>query len=390
MLSELLSSWGEKKYRIDQVNHAFFRELVSNFSEMTTLPQSLRDRLASEAVFSVLTPVKTIATHDTEKVLFKTVDGYAIESVLMRHRGRKTVCISSQVGCPAGCIFCATGKLGIKRNLTDREIYEQVLFWNRRLKEEWLNQGEMKNGQCTSGKGKRDISGDDDVEQGGFSPLKSDLPPSPPGQKKVWNPLNPPHEARVRNIVFMGMGEPLFNYEAVISAIKVLNDPKKFGIGVRHITISTVGIIPGIQKLMDEDLIVNLAVSLHAPTNELRSQLVPMNKTYPLPDLMKILDQYTKGTGKRIFYEYVVLKGLNDRAEDAKALGELLHLRMAHVNFIPYNVNPECGDELKKPEESAMRAMQKILEEYGVPSTIRMTMGDEMAAACGQLANKED
>ena len=356
MFSDLLFSGGEKKYRVDQVNHAVFRELVSAFSEMTTLPKALRDLLTKEAAFSVLTPVKTITAEDTEKTLFKTHDGHFIESVLMRHKGRKTVCVSSQIGCPAGCIFCATGKLGIKRNLTAREIYEQVLFWNRKLKEEWC---------------------------------RDEMNRVSNGEKQEWNPLNPPHDARVRNIVFMGMGEPLFNYESVIEAIKFFNDPKKFGIGVRHITVSTVGLLPGIQKLIDEDLGVNLAVSLHAHTNDLRTKLVPMNKTYPLPDLMKILDKYTKHTGRRIFYEYVVLKGMNDREEDARALGELLKLRMAHVNFIPYNVNPECGDELQKPEEEAIRKMQRVLDEYGVPSTVRMTMGDEMAAACGQLANKE-
>ncbi len=351
MFTEILLLWDEKKYRIDQVHHGMFRELVSSFSEMSTLPKPLREKLTQETVFSVLHPLKTIITGDTEKTLFKTHDGHFIESVLMRHKGRKTVCVSSQVGCPAGCIFCATGKLGIKRNLTAREIYEQILFWNRKLKNEWVS-------EKTS-------------------------------EKRVWNAFNPPHEARVRNIVFMGMGEPLFNYEAVIEAIKIINDPKKFGIGVRHITVSTVGILPGIQKLMDEDLVVNLAVSLHAPTHELRSRLVPMNNTYPLADLMKILDKYTKKTGNRIFYEYVVLKNMNDREEDAHALGNLLKLRMAHVNFIPYNVNPECGDELQKPTEDNMRKMQKILAEYGVPSTIRFTMGDEMSAACGQLANKE-
>lgn len=351
MIDEVLLSWGEKKFRIDQINHGIFRELVSNFSEITTLSVPLREKLTTEVPFSVLEKTKHIRTSDTEKILFKTTDGNYIESVLMRHHNRKTVCISSQIGCPAGCVFCATGKMGIKRNLTAREIYEQVLYWNRILKQEFLEEF--------------------------------------PQEK--WNATNPPHDARVRNIVFMGMGEPLFNYENVIEAIKVLNDPKKFGIGVRHITVSTVGIIPGIKKLMEEDLMVNLAFSLHAPNHDLRNKLVPMNKTYPLEDLMIVMDEYTKKTRRRIFYEYVVLQGLNDQPEHAHELGKLMFRRMAHINFIPYNVNPECGDELKKPEENAIRIMQKILmDEYEVPSTIRMTMGDEMAAACGQLANKEE
>ena len=352
MFSDLLTSWGEKKYRIDQVHHGIFRELVADFSEITTLPIALRERFATEEIpFSLLKLKKVQRSPDgsTEKALFQTTDGKFIESVLMRHEGRKTVCISSQIGCPAGCVFCATGKMGIKRNLEAREMVEQVLFWNRLLKTEWL------------------------IEH--------------PQEK--WVATNPPHDARVRNIVFMGMGEPMFNYEHVISAIKDFNDPKKFGIGVRHITVSTVGVIPGIKKLMAEDLGVNLAFSLHAPTEELRDELVPMNKTYPLAELMKVFDEYTARTNRRIFYEYVVLKGKNDRPEDAEELGKLLERRLAHVNFIPYNVNPECGDDLERPAISQIRKMQAILEKFDVPSTIRMTMGDEMAAACGQLANKE-
>lgn len=352
MFSDILTAWGEKKYRIDQVNHGIFRELVSDFSEITSLPKALRERFEEEKIpFSILTIQKATITPDgtTEKVLFKTEEGKFIESVLMHHEGRKTACVSSQIGCPAGCVFCATGKMGPGRNLSAREIIEQVLYWNRHLKEQWQKEN--------------------------------------PDER--WNPLNPPHDARVRNIVFMGMGEPMFNYEEVIKAIKVLNDPKKFGIGVRHITVSTVGVIPGIEKLMEEELNVNLALSLHAPTPELRDELVPMNKAYPLGKLMETCDRYTKYTGRRIFYEYVVLAEKNDREEDAHALGKLLEKRMAHVNFIPYNVNPECGDDLRRPEVKQIRKMQKVLEEYGVPSTIRLTMGDEMAAACGQLANKE-
>jgi len=355
MFSKYLEETGQKKFRINQVNHAIFRDLVSHFSEITTLSENLRKDLEENQVFSVLQKIKHVKSKDTEKILFKTEDGKFIESVLMRHKGRKTACISSQIGCPAGCVFCATGKMGIIRNLTDREIYEQVLYWNRVLKDEYFEECEKK------------------------------------GETPKWNGKNPPHEARVRNIVFMGMGEPMFNYENVISAIKILNDDKKFGIGVRHITLSTVGIAPGIEKLLEEGLLINLAFSLHAATNELRDKLVPMNKTYNLDVLMPILDKYTKKTGRRIFYEYVVLKGKNDRPEDAHDLGKLLQHRMAHLNFIPYNVNPECGDDLITPDEPEMRIMQNILlNEYDVPSTIRMTMGDDVDAACGQLANKED
>ena len=371
MFTEALEKLGAKKFRIDQVNHGIFRELQSSFDEITALPKELREKLEETEKFSVLEVKKHFKskakeqeekgerkktdTENTEKVLFKTHDGYYIESVLMRHKGRKTVCVSSQIGCPAGCVFCATGKMGITRNLTAREIYEQTLFWNRILKQEWL-------------------------EENASTPLSD---------QKKWNGKNPPHEARVRNMVFMGMGEPMFNYENVIEAVKFFNDDKKFAIGIRHITISTVGIIPGIKKLMEENLLVNLAFSLHSASKFNRKDIVPMDKTYPLPDLMEVFDQYTKKTNRRIFYEYVVLAGINDLEENAHELGKLLEHRLAHMNFIPYNVNPECGDHLKTPAESQIRKMQKILDRYGVPSTIRMTLGDDVDAACGQLANKE-
>ena len=363
MFTKVLEELGAKKFRIDQVNHGIFRELQSSFEEITALPKELREKLAETEKFSVLEVRKHFKSDkdisgagSTEKVLFKTHDGHYIESVLMRHKGRKTVCVSCQIGCPAGCVFCATGKMGITRNLTAREIYEQTLYWNRILKKEWLE--------------KQDNTSTGSVSQ-------------------KWNGKNPPHEARVRNIVFMGMGEPMFNYENVIEAIKFFNDDKKFAIGIRHITISTVGIIPGIKKLMEENLLVNLAFSLHSGSVKRRNEIVPMDKTYPLPELMQVFDQYTKKTNRRIFYEYVVLKGINDSEKDAHELGKLLETRLAHMNFIPYNVNPECGDHLMPPEEESMRKMQKILETYGVPSTIRMTLGDDVDAACGQLANKE-
>ncbi len=351
-IEHLLRAWGEKPYRVEQVNHGIYRELVSHFSGITSLPIDLREKLEKEKIaFSVIRPVKSIRSADgnTEKTLFETEDKKRIESVLMRHIGRKTVCVSSQIGCPAGCVFCATGKMGITRNLTAREIVEQVLFWNRILKEEWVKET---------------------------------------GEK--WKPTNPPHGVRVRNIVFMGMGEPLLNYENVLSAVKTFNDPKKFNIGVRHITISTVGVIPGIERLTEENLPVHLALSLHAATNDLRSELVPMNKAFPLRKLMDAVDRFSARSGRRIFYEYVVLDGKNNREEDGEALGKLLSRRLAHVNFIPYNVNPECGKDLRKPDIESIRRMQNILMKYGVPSTVRMTMGDEMAAACGQLANKSD
>lgn len=332
-LQELLLHNGEKKYRVGQIHQAIYKDLVESIDDITTLPEQVRKLLKENCFIQSLKNVATAqsANDQSTKVVFETEDHLFIESVLMRHlTGRITLCISSQVGCPMGCAFCATGKMGLKRNLTFYEILDQVLTFQKLLKKEGTG---------------------------------------------------------IRNIVFMGMGEPLMNYENVIQAIRILNDPKKLEIGARHITISTCGIIPGIEKLIGEKLQVKLAISLHAPNNELREKLMPINKKYPLKELIKILDTYSAITNKRIFYEYIMLKDINDQDKHARELGKLLKGKLAHVNLIPFN--PIEKTEFLKTDQPRIKSFQSILENYGIPSTVRVSLGDDISAACGQLAKKQ-
>ncbi len=333
-IAEYLANIGEKKYRITQIEKALYKEFVHNFDEITTLPKDLREKLKQEFPFSSLKIKleKASKNKQTEKVIFETKDDYQVESVLMRHlTGRITLCVSCQVGCPNKCLFCATGKLGLTRDLKTEEIIDQYLYFARKLKKE----------------GKR-----------------------------------------INNIVFMGMGEPFLNYENVLHAVEILNNPHKIGLGFRHITISTCGIIPGIRKFMAEGIQVNLAISLHAPNDKLRTELMPINKAYPLIELMETLDKYIKKTSRRIFYEYIMLKGKNDSAKEAQELGKLLQGKLAHVNLIPYNPI-DTDDPLQQSEEAEIRKFQKVLQKYGVPSTVRASLGDDIDAACGQLIAKK-
>lgn len=332
-IAEYLESIGEKKYRIVQIEKAIYQEFVENFDEITTLSKDLREQLKAEFPFNSLKIKlhKISSNQQTEKVIFQTHDNLEIEAVLMRHlTGRITLCVSSQIGCPNKCVFCATGKLGLKRDLETKEIIEQYLYFARKLKKENL---------------------------------------------------------KINNIVFMGMGEPFLNYENVLHAVQILNNPHKIGLGFRHITISTCGIIPGIKRFMDEGIQVNLAISLHAPNDELRTHLMPINKAYPLEELMQILDIYVKKTHRRIFYEYIMLENQNDSEKEAKQLAHLLKGRLAHVNLIPYNPI-DTSDPLKKTPKSKIRQFQDILSMYGVVSTVRASLGDDIDAACGQLIAK--
>lgn len=344
-------SWitGEKDFRKKQLRRALFREFIGSFEEMTVFPKDLRERLSQEIPFSVFQSVKHFSGEETEKILFRLLDGKQAEAVLMKHKGRNTVCVSSQVGCAANCSFCSTGALGFTRHLSDREIVEQVLFFARLLKQRW--QAEH------------------------------------PGKK--WNLDTTPPEYRVRNIVFMGMGEPLLNFENVKKALEIFESPEGMNLGVRHITLSTVGIAANIPNLLSLERLPNLAVSLHAATDELREQIVPMNKGFPLKKLFAALDEYTNKTGRRIFYEWTVLRGVNDTKEQMEALGELLKNRSAHVNFIPWNPGPS-REKYRKPSLDHIRKMQEFLQEhYHIASTIRALYGDDIAGACGQLAARE-
>lgn len=331
-LEEFLKNNNEKLYRVAQIEQAVFGDLKTDIEEFTTLSKDLRDKLKAEFDISPLTVEKDLVSVDgTNKVLFVTNDNQYVESVLMRHKtDRLTLCISSQVGCPVKCVFCSTGTMGYSRNLEYHEIAAQVLYFNQKL--------------AVEGK-------------------------------------------RVRNIVFMGMGEPLLNYDNVMKAIDMLNDQKKFAIGVRHITISTSGIIPRIKELMANNSPVNLAVSLHAPNDELRTKIMPINKAHPLDKLMTVLKEYMEKTDKRIFYEYVMLKNLNDKPEHAFELAHLLKGQLAHVNLIPYNPGGAWAD-LECSSRNKIMAFQKILQLQDIPCTVRYTLGQDIDAACGQLAVK--
>lgn len=336
----------EKNFRKKQLRHALFSELVQSFDDITPFSKDLRQKLNENTPFSTFTVKKHIITDDTEKVLMEFSDGKKAEAVLMKHPGRRTVCVSSQVGCAANCSFCSTGAMGFTRNITDREIVEQVLFFARSLKKRWHEEY--------------------------------------PEEK--WSITNPDPDYRIRNIVFMGMGEPLHNFENVSSAIEVFAEAEGMNLGMRRITISTVGIAKNIPKLLALPKLPHLAVSLHAATDELRDEIVPTNRGFPLEKLMESLDLFTEKSGRRIFYEWTVLRGVNDTPEQMEALGKLLGGRDAHVNFIPWNPGPS-RIKYRKPSIDHIRKMQTFLKDkYGVVSTIRATYGQEFGAACGQLA----
>ena len=317
-----------KTYRINQVDNAIYREHLNSFEEITVLPAELRTQMQQDLEFPLNQSKIHVSKDGTQKIIFKTKDNEFIESVLMRHNNnRNTVCISSQIGCAVGCTFCSTGKLGFKRNLSSDEIVYQVLYFVRKLMKE--------------------------------------------------------EKQKVTNIVFMGMGEPFLNYDNVMEAIKTINHPKKLAFGSRHITISTSGIIPQIKKFTDEKMQVNLAISLHAASESLRSKIMPINNTFTLKALIETLEKYVKKTGRRIFYEYVMLKGVNDIESEAHNLGKLLQNTLCHVNLIPFNK----GDNISyEPSSlSSVKNFQNILYSYGVPSTVRVKLGDDINGACGQL-----
>lgn len=316
----------EPKYRIKQAKEAVFQQLIENWMGLTSFPLELRKKLNEECSLAIEAEQFFPKEEQTVKIRLTLKDRLKIESVLMRHRdGRNTVCVSSQVGCPVKCKFCATGKMGFKRNLGPLEIVEQVVFFARYLKKE----------------GKR-----------------------------------------VTNVVFMGMGEPFLNYENIMAAIRLLNSKEMLNIGARHISISTVGIREGIEKLKEEKLQVNLAISLHAPSNELRSQLIPINKNYPIEAIFKAVDNYIKITKRKVMIEYLLIKGVNDSDLCAVELAQLIKNKPLYfLNLILYN--PTGSFE---PSSSArVKRFKSILEERKVPFSQRYRFGREIHAACGQL-----
>lgn len=327
-LQKYLESLNLPGYRAGQIFDWIYQKKITRWEEMTNLSQAIRQDLANrELELEAVTPVSNVtATDGTVKYLFELRDGERIESVYLPEADRNTVCFSTQVGCGVGCVFCATGKNGLIRNLSPGEIIDQVV----RI-------------EVLSG-------------------------------------------SRITNLVAMGQGEPMANYEALLKAIHIINHPKGLGLGARRITISTCGIVPGILKLADEPLQVNLAISLHAADDVLREQLMPINKVYPLSRLMEVSRQYIEKTGRRITYEYTLIDQVNDRPRDVQNLVNLLSGMLCHVNLIPFNSIPGTRFQRSKPEN--IRKFADQLNRSGIETTIRKERGTSLTAACGQLQGK--
>lgn len=334
-LVKVFQSWGEPEYRARQTWHGLYKQFWNSPDQFTTLPNSLRHLIADAFTFSHLQSIITQESKDGEtlKTLFELPDSNKIEAVLMRYSRRRTLCISTQAGCAMGCVFCATGQMGLRRNLSSGEIVEQVLYYARQLSE------------------------------------KTDV---------------------VTNIVFMGMGEPFHNYESTLSAIDLLGDLKGYNFGARRFTISTVGVIPGIKRFTAERRQVNLAISLHAADDNLRSKLLPINKRYPLDELFVACQDYVNATSRRITFEWALISGVNDTSEQAESLARLLQAfrrpgaTLCHVNIIRLNPTMKYGQKATSHEKTLK--FQEILERNGVPCTIRLRRGIDIQAGCGQLA----
>ena len=329
-LEAYLAERKEPEYRAKQIWQWLIQKRVPTFAEMTNLPASCRARLAEDFTISRLTTLKTATSTDgTKKFLWGLSDGHSIESVLIPESQRLTLCVSTQAGCGFGCAFCATALLGLKRSLRASEIVDQILEASRSL----------------------------------------------------------PDEQRISHVVLMGMGEPLANYAQTVKALRMITDTS-WGIGIspRRITLSTVGLVPQIHTLMEETK-VNLAISLHAPSDEIRSQLMPVNRKYSLQQLMACCRSLPMPRRKRITFEYVLLRGINDSPEAAEALCQLLQGIRCKVNVIPFNPHP--GSRYERPDVRCIEGFRQILHAHGVQINIRRPRGDDIQAACGQLQGEE-
>jgi len=325
-LAEWCQSLGHKPFRVEQIRRWIFGKRVHDFAEMHDVPAALRHALVENFSLFPAEVVRHLVSKDqTEKLLLKLSDGEFVECVLMREEDRRTVCLSTQVGCAMGCVFCASGMLGVKRNLTTGEILEQILRLDRLL----------------------------------------------------------PLEERISNVVIMGIGEPLANLKNLLPALESLNTKGGMGIGARRITISTVGLPDKIRELALIDRQYNLAVSLHAPNDELRTKLVPVNKNIGIEQVLAAADYHFEKTGRRVTYEYVLLSGVNDQPEHARQLVDLVKPRIAFVNLIPMN----GVTELPFVEPTAPRTQEflSILKLHGIPCSVRKRKGADIDAACGQL-----
>ncbi len=373
-MERLLTDWGQPAYRARQVFRQLYVNLTDSPLAMTDLPLSLRERLAAETRLEPLTPeqVQTADNGLTRKALFRLPGGALVESVLMIYPDRATVCVSTQAGCAMGCVFCATGTLGLLRNLSPGEIVAQVVWAAREMRRFAAGQHPAPVTQLP----------EDDAW---WTPddLESDAPFVPPVSSA----------SRLTNIVFMGMGEPFANYDRWWRAVEIMHDPRGLNIGARSMTVSTVGLVPGIRRLATETLPINLAISLHAPDDDLRSAMMPVNRRYPLAALLDAVRDYLATAGRRVSFEYVLLQGKNDEPEHAAKLAALLRgeagpiglpLQLVHVNLIPWN--PVPGMPLGRSERRRVLTFQRILRERGIACTVRVERGVSIAAACGQLA----
>jgi 23S rRNA (adenine2503-C2)-methyltransferase len=327
-LTELILSWDEPSYRAKQIWQGLYQHFWNAPEQFTSLPKSLREKLAVNLRWDILNPGLKLASSDkqTIKTLFKLHDGKVIEAVLMRYDRRRTLCISTQAGCAMGCVFCATGQMGFKRHLSSGEIVAQVMYYARLLNEQ---------------------------------------------------------NERVTNIVLMGMGEPFHNYDNTMAAIDRLNDADGYAFGARRFTISTVGLVPSIRRFADETRQVNLAVSLHAADDETRGDMMPVNKKYPIAEVIEACRYYVTKTGRRITFEWALIHKINDTPETARRLASLLKGLNCHVNAIP--LNPTTGYHGKATDRQRAEIFKETLEQAGVPCTIRMRRGIDIAAGCGQL-----
>jgi len=334
-MEQMVLDMGQPRYRADQILYPLYYKFPKSISEIKQLPTSMRAKLIEEGfAIDSATEIHRIVSEDgdTTKLLLNLTDGTPVETVLIQYPStkinghpRSTICVSTQVGCAMGCTFCATGQMGFERNLKAEEIVAQVIHFAELLE---------KRGQ------------------------------------------------HVTNLVFMGMGEPLANYDETIRSVRLLTHPRGFGIGQRNITISTIGIISGIERLADEDLQIGLAISLHAPNDKLRQKLVPTAGSHSVEDLIAAGKSYFKKTGRRVTFEYALIEGVNDSPEIARELALLLEGNGSHVNLIP--INPTAGN-FQRPSKQSVLEFERILYNAGVNCTIRVEKGTEISAACGQL-----
>lgn len=330
-LKDWLKENGDKSFRAEQIFDWLYTKRITSFEEMSNLSKGLREKLEENFTITTLkTLVQQQSSDGTIKFLFELHDGYSIETVLMRHDYGNSVCVTTQVGCRIGCTFCASTLGGLKRNLEAGEIVAQVV--------------------------------------------------------KVQQALDETEE-RVSSVVIMGIGEPFDNYDSMMSFLKIINHDKGLNIGARHITVSTSGIIPRIYDFANEQLQINFALSLHAPNNEIRGKLMPINRAYKLPDLMEAIKYYVDKTGRRVSFEYGLFGGVNDQVEHAKELARLIKGIKCHVNLIPVNYVLE-RDYTRTPKEQIF-LFEKTLKDLGVNVTIRREQGSDIDAACGQLRAKE-